>query len=135
MRNFFRRNLQQVMPDSPADILVDIICARIIHQAASTDSMCKRGYYETHQFWWPEKNIALSFDTKSYDRNSEAKSIDSLRHDGVEIELETEQRRRLLIAINRGNEHALQQALIDEQFANEQRAVKAIAAIMGVPSE
>ena len=117
---------------SPAGILIELVCQRILLNPRSTDSMCVTNYYESHTF--AEGNINLQFMTDSYAKNSKAGSISHLRvkkdDTWLEIKLDPEHHKRLVAALNKGNSLAQEREAAEKRRQNELAACDAIEALL-----
>ena len=119
---------------SPTDILVELVCQRILLSPRTTDSMCVVNYYESHTF--ADGNLNLQFMTYSYAANAQARSIEHLRvkKDDVwlDIKLDSQHHKRLISALNEGNSLAQEREAIERKRQNELAACDAIEVLLKI---
>lgn len=133
MFRWFRR---KVVPPSPKDVLVDMICLRILSAPKEIDDMLVRNYYDS--FSWEHKNFHIQFNTCTYSSRSPANVITKLEYrnaggDWVGIPLEERHKTLLLAALNKADLHA--RSIVDNEAkaAEEMKACDALVALLELP--
>jgi len=130
MLNWLLGRRKVTEPVDPTDILVGIICARIISHPRTTWDMFVQGYYDSYQWDWPDKNLILTFNTASYAWDAPPATIHCLSCDGEIISLIESHKQRLVKALTEAHNFVDAQQRLRADRDRQLRAVDAIERIM-----
>lgn len=130
LARIFRRTVPALSTPTPTDILVDMLCQRILAEPLTIDAHLVRSYYESHRWRWVEKSIYIDFATESYAKNAPVKCIEKVVHRQEAILLTSRQAQRLIDALMTANEHAARMEAVATTTKNELAAVDAIEGIV-----
>lgn len=132
MLTLFDKFLKRQTEESPTDILVGLICAQILKEPLALDQMGFTGGLYSREWSWPDQRLSLTFEIVKDSKGCAATVLKRLRFEREDIQLTPAQQKPILAALNKCEQLSKARQKIDAQAANENRALDAIAKIMGV---
>lgn len=130
--DLFNKREQVTPAPDPTDLLVGLICQRILAEPKGTDDLLVRGYYDGHFWDWTEKGIVVDFSTACHSSNSRPYEVNKVTHRNEEIKLTDHQKRTICEALCTSNQFVRDSIVAEALRVEKMRACDALAEVLGV---